>query len=219
MAAVSLGQLAKTTQARVAEKMRTAEKSYPVTVLDKKIIVFPRVFCPATDTILLIQSARIEETDRVLEPFSGSGAVSVFLANRASSVVATDINPEAVKNINENIRLHGLETKMRVVQADIFPDEKTRFDVIVANPPYTDNEAHDDVEKAFWDKNHQTVRAFFREAKKHLAPDGKIYCSWSNFADFDFFEKMVKANRYSIQPISETSKEWKTYRVYEIKPR
>jgi methylase of polypeptide subunit release factors len=198
--------------------MKSVEKPYTVNVLNKRIVVFPYVFPPKTDTVLLIKSVKVKRGEAVLEPFAGTGLVSVFLAKNASKVISTDINPYAVRNIDKNIELHGLGKKMKAVRANIFPRKAHVFDLIVANPPYTDSKANGMAEKAFWDKGHRTLRLFFRRAKKHLTPKGRIYCSWPNFADFGFFEKLVRAEGYSLCQVGRVSKKWKEYRVYEIKP-
>ncbi len=213
-----LNDSAKEGQAKLGDAMRSAKGQYLVEVLGRSITVLPRVFPPKTDTILLIKSAKINENETVLEPFAGTGAISVFLAENASRIVATDINPDAVKNINRNLEKFGLSKKARAEVADIFPDTNSVFDVIVANPPYTDNAAGDIIERAFWDKDHETAKRFFDNAKKHLKRGGRIYCSWSNFAGFELFEDMVASRGYKSTLMSEESKDWKTYRVYEIVP-
>ena len=212
---MALEELAKTNQAKMSIKMKLTKEKYFVEVLGKKLIILPNVFYPHADTLLLINSAKVKSTDSVLEPFSGTGAISIFLAEKASSVVATDINPDAIKNINENIKLHHLENKMKAIQANIFPNKDT-YDIIVANPPYTNNVAKDLAEKAFWDEEHKTTKLFLQEAKKHLTKNGKIYCSWANFANFDYFEQLVKSNNYKIKQTNEITKDWAIYRVYKI---
>lgn len=204
-------------QTKKIEIMKSSKKQYYVNVLGKEIIVLPHVFYPEIDTELLIQSVRPNTNDRILEPFAGTGAIGIFMAQTAQEVIATDINQAAVKNIQENIQLYGLTEKMSATRADIFPSDKKKFDVIIANPPYSDTEAHDEVEKAFWDSGHQTVKRFFQEAKNYLNRNGKIYCSWSNFADFAFIEKLAQINNYNIKKVSEVSKNGKIFRVYEIK--
>lgn len=204
-------------QSKKANKMKVVNVPYEVEVFGKKIIVFPHVFYPAIDTELLIQSIQIKPNERVLEPFAGTGAISIFLFPNASTIVSTDINPFAVKNMQENIRLHGLEKKVKAIHTDIFPNGEEKFDVIVANPPYSAHEAKNVEEKSMWDKDHETVKRFLEEAKNYLKPNGRIYCSWANFADFEFFEDLAKANQYSIKSINEIKNDWQIFRVYEIK--
>lgn len=208
---------AKEGQVKRIANMKFAEKPYLVKVLDKDLIVLPNVFYPGKDTILLINTIKTKSTDTILEAFAGSGAIAVFLAQNATKVMATDINSQAVKNIKQNICKYNLDNKIEALQTDIFPIEG-KFDVIVANPPYTDNDAKDAVEKSCWDKNHETVIKFFKSAKNYLSPNGKIYCSWANFADFDFFEELLKENNYSFKQINSLKDEWIEYRVYEIIP-
>ena len=197
--------------------MEKCNEPYNVDVLGKSIVVLPGVFYPASDTELLINSAKVKSDDKVLETFAGTGAISIFFAQFAKEVIAVDINPQAIKNIQENIKLHKLSKKMKAFQADIFPNER-KFDVILINPPYADKEAKNLIEKAFFDKDHNIIKRFFKEAKNYLNHEGRIYSTWSNFADFEFIENLVKENKYSIVQIAETTKDMKVYRVYEIKP-
>ncbi|MDZ4256216.1 MAG: methyltransferase, partial [archaeon] len=129
---VELDLKAKDGQRRKATKMNAATAPYFVDFLGKRIMVYPHVFYPEIDTELLAKSARVNPSDRVFEPFAGTGAIAIFLSNQSAAVVATDVNPDAVKNISENIRLHGLEKKARIELANIFPSSNEKFDVIVA---------------------------------------------------------------------------------------
>lgn len=205
-------------QRKKLDAMRTCSSPYEVEVFGKLIRVLPKVFYPATDTKLLIKTVKIKPHERVLEAFAGTGVIALFLAQYAKEVIATDINPDAVKNIQENIQLHGLNKKMHAVLADIFPDTKEMFDVIVLNPPYTDRKAKDLVEQALWDKDHISVKRFFREAKNYLTSNGRIYSTWSNFADFAFIENLGRTNSYSVALVAETTKDMKLYRVYKFTP-
>lgn len=212
----TLEEIAKAKQKLKAEKLRSLQNSYSINVLGKEIIVLPNVFYPSIDTILLIESIPVKKTDYVLEPFAGTGVISVLLADKVSKIIATDINPDAVENIKKNISLYNLQNKVTAILTDIFPNTETKFDVIIANPPYTDNKANNFAEKSMWDEGHKTIKMFLDKAKSYLKDTGKIYSSWSNFADFDFFEKIVIEHGFKINKISEISKEWQVYHVYEI---
>ena len=205
-------------QVQRIEKMKTCKEKYNVTVFDKEIIVYPNVFYPATDTKLLISSVQPTSTERCLEAFAGTGCIALFLAFTAQEVIATDINPDAIKNIEENSRLYHLTHKLKAIQTDIFPEKQEEFDLIVINPPYSDHEAKDVVEKALWDKDHKSLHKFFKEARNYLAKNGRIYSTWANFADFDLFITLVKKYNYFLKQINETVNDTKIYRVYEITP-
>lgn len=203
-------------QTKKLEKMKNCKEPYEVSVLGKNIIVLPEVFYPASDTELLIKTVKPRPGITALEPFSGTGVISIFLAQYAKKVIATDINHAAIENIKANIKKYNLEEKIKVEEIDIFPKGNQKFDLIIINPPYTDNAAKDNIEKATWDKEHTTVKRFFKEAKNYLNPNGKIYTSWANFADFDFIENQFKINNYKFKAIAELKKDIKLYRIYQL---
>ena len=50
--------------------------------------------------------------------FAGIGYWSVFTAKRAKKVYAIDINPKAIKYLEKNIWLNGVENKVEVLRGD-----------------------------------------------------------------------------------------------------
>jgi len=66
--------------------------------------------------------------DRAIEIGCGRCLISQQVASRVKCLVATDVNPLAVRLARES----GLET----VRADLFQGIKGRFDLIIFNPPY-----------------------------------------------------------------------------------
>lgn len=88
------------------------------------------VYEPAEDTHLLLRVAldEVGPEDRVLEMGCGRGVISKRLAPLARSLLATDINPSAVRLL----RRAGIDT----VQADLFCGIRSKFDLVLFNPPY-----------------------------------------------------------------------------------
>jgi 16S rRNA (guanine966-N2)-methyltransferase len=79
----------------------------------------------------------------VLDAFAGSGACSIEAVSRgAKSVLAIDVDVEAVKTIAGNVHALGLEDKITVRRKNISGwsrnHQDTQFDVVLADPPYTD---------------------------------------------------------------------------------
>ncbi len=171
--------------------MAGRKKPYITKLFNKKLVVFPKVFHPASDTKLLIKTIKSKPGDVILEPCSGTGAISIFLGQNAKSIIATDINPNAIKNIKKNAELHKLNKKIKAIKADVFPPTKIKFDFIVINPPYTDRKAGNKMEKSMWDKGNHVMHTLFSNGKKYLKRGGKIYTSWANFANFDFIENLA----------------------------
>jgi len=79
----------------------------------------------------------------VLDAFSGSGACAIEAVSRgAASVLAIEIDVEAVKTIAENVKTLGLEDVITVRRKNISGwsrnNQDKKFDVVLADPPYTD---------------------------------------------------------------------------------
>ena len=79
----------------------------------------------------------------VLDAFAGSGGLSYEAISRgAKSVLAIDIDVEAVKAIAENVRLLELEDVITVRRKNISGwsrnNRDKRFNIVLVDPPYTD---------------------------------------------------------------------------------
>ncbi len=94
------------------------------------------------DSILLADFCRIKSWDRVLEPGTGTGIISLLLAKRypRSHIVAVEVQPATAKLCRRNIEENHLENRITLLEEDVSALKKTSklaaFDVIVANPPY-----------------------------------------------------------------------------------
>ncbi len=124
---------------------------------------------------------------RVLDLCTGGGSIAVAMAVRRPDwqVDALDLSPDALALAAENVALHGLQGRLRLLQSDLFSalgDEV--YDLIVSNPPYiTDAEyAAMPGEYAHEPKLGLTSGAdgcdaclrILRDAPKHLATHGLL---------------------------------------------
>lgn len=76
--------------------------------------------------------------DRVLDLCAGGGSIGIATALRwpGCEVDLVDISTEALELAEQNIRLHGLESRVRTLQSDLLQAVDGRYDLIVSNPPY-----------------------------------------------------------------------------------
>ena len=141
---------------------------------DLDIVECPEVYPPSEDTFLLLDALEASESDTVLEMGSGTGLITCHLAACASSVVAADLNPLAVRCTASNLERNRLAGEVR--ESDLFDNIPGRFDVIVFNPPYCPG-TDDDRLALSWaggpDGVDVTAR-FLSLAPRHLAPGGRI---------------------------------------------
>ncbi|MBQ1081110.1 MULTISPECIES: methyltransferase [unclassified Nocardiopsis] len=74
--------------------------------------------------------------ERALDLGTGCGVQALHLASRAREVVATDLNPRAVRLAGISLALSGI-TGARLAQGSLYePVRDERFDLIVSNPPF-----------------------------------------------------------------------------------
>lgn len=97
------------------------------------------VFRVGTDGVLLGALANINNASKVLEVGTGTGLISLMLAQRNSGAafLGIDINEEAVNLTHLNFQNSPFRARLKSNHQD-FKEFKTeeKFDLIVSNPPY-----------------------------------------------------------------------------------
>lgn len=97
------------------------------------------VFRVGTDGVLLGSLANIDDASKVLEIGTGTGLISLMLAQRNSSAefLGIDINEEAANLTNINFQNSPFQVRLKNIHQD-FKNFETdeKFDFIVSNPPY-----------------------------------------------------------------------------------
>ena len=76
---------------------------------------------------------------RILDIGTGTGLIALMMAQRfpESSVLGIDIDPEAVAQATENVRLSPFSERIKILQENLMKfDDTDGFDAIVSNPPY-----------------------------------------------------------------------------------
>ena len=75
----------------------------------------------------------------VLDLCTGSACIALAIAHHMpwTKVVAADISPETLEVAERNVRRHGLESRVTLIESDLFQSlAPCRYDLIVTNPPY-----------------------------------------------------------------------------------
>src|ERR1700720_557138 len=131
----------------LAKSQEFDKASYSVNKAGLDIDVFKNVFSPGyfDDSEYFankLQSVANElqsfEGLTVLEIGTGTGLIALKCAlGKAKKVVATDINPDAIRNARHNVARHGMESVIDLREGYIFrPVRDRKFDLIFWNMPF-----------------------------------------------------------------------------------
>ena len=103
------------------------------------------VLIPRFETEQLIEQVLKKKNNfnNVIDLCSGSGVIGITMALETNAKVdMVELSKDAIEIANENIKLHQLEDKVNIINADIFNYKiMDNYDLIISNPPYL---THDD---------------------------------------------------------------------------
>ena len=102
----------------------------------------------------------------VLDTYSGTGALAIEAISRgAASVLAIDVDTDAVKTISANVSALGLEDSITVLRKNISGwsrnNQQKQYDIVLADPPY-----------------HDIRPDVIERLGVHVKPDGLFVLSW-----------------------------------------
>ncbi|HZX29201.1 MAG TPA: class I SAM-dependent methyltransferase [Telluria sp.] len=112
----------------------------------------------------------------------GTGVLAAVLARRGiQRVTGTDQDERALGCARANIARLGLEDRVDVVAADLFPPG--RADLVVCNPPWLPGRPSASIEGAVYDPDSRMLNGFLGGLKDHLEPHGEGWLILSDFAE------------------------------------
>lgn len=142
--------------------------------------VSDEVYEPAEDSFLFAENLHVASGEVVLDLGTGSGILAVLAAQKASRVVAVDLNPYAVGCAKANAKLNGARG-VDFFQGDLFTAlrDGVRFDLVLFNAPYLPSEAG---EAESWigrswaggADGRLVVDRFISEVRAYLQPNGRV---------------------------------------------
>ncbi len=152
--------------------------------------VTPAVLIPRQDTETLVETvlsyAKKKPGCKLIDVCTGSGCIAVSLSfyGDFSEVAASDISKEALEIAKKN----AADNRQRIsfYQSDLLEQVPDKYDIIVSNPPYIEDEVIEGLEPEV--KDHEPTLAlsggedgliFYRRltqtAKDHLNPGGALF--------------------------------------------
>lgn len=113
---------------------------------------------------------------------TGTGVLAAVLARRGvRRVVATDQDDRALACARENVERLGLEDRVELLKADLFPPG--RAPLVVCNPPWVPGKPSSALEYAVYDPDSRMLRGFLSGLADHLAPGGEGWLILSDLAE------------------------------------
>ncbi len=132
------------------------------------------------------------EKPAILDLCTGGGCIAIACAHASpeATVHASDISNEALALARENVDLHGLQSRVQLLQGSLFDPLSERYDLIVSNPPYVDAQ---DIASMPDEFSHEPmlglaagrdgldlVRIMLRDAADYLKPNGLLVVEVGN---------------------------------------
>lgn len=155
----------------------------PFTVNDQVLI--PR--SPIAELIQQEFATLLPRTpEHILDLCTGSGCIGIAtaLTFEDSRVDLADISPQALEVARANVQRHGLESRVRVVESDLFAALQGPYDLILSNPPYVSQQEVDELPPEYRhepalgllseDDGLAIPLRILREAAELLAPEGVL---------------------------------------------
>lgn len=190
---------------RIVERvMRRINDRTPVSYLTNvayfcgmEFFVDERVLVPRSPIGELIEN-RFEpflqqEPTRIMDLCTGSGCIGIACAHMfpEAEVDIVDISIDALAVAEQNITDHGLEQQVIPLRSDLLRDiPKDKYDLIVTNPPYVDQEDMDSLPEEFRHEPElglaagsdglKLVRRILANAPDYLKDDGILICEVGN---------------------------------------
>jgi release factor glutamine methyltransferase len=154
--------------------------------------IWENVYEPAEDSFLLAENLNIEEGSQVLDVGAGCGLLGILAAERASCVVAVDLNPYAICCAKKNASLNSLGCKVAFIQADLLSslNDNASFDLILFNAPYlpcAESEANSWIGRSWAGgvNGRKVIDRFICQAPSHLKCGGRILLMQSTLANVE----------------------------------
>ncbi|GKW42523.1 50S ribosomal protein L3 N(5)-glutamine methyltransferase [Pectobacterium parvum] len=190
---------------RIVERViRRVNERIPVAYLTNKawfcgleFYVDERVLVPRSPIGELINNYFDEQLPKtpnhILDLCTGSGCIAIACAQAfpEAEVDAVDISSDALAVTEQNIQQHALEYRVTPIRSDLFRDlPAIRYDLIVTNPPYVDEEDMFDLPQEFrfepelglaaGNDGLDLVRRILACAPDYLSDDGVLICEVGN---------------------------------------
>lgn len=195
---------------------KSQERNFPVTVelfgkrFKVKEGVFPPEVYPETEFYTGEILKYIKPGMKFLDMGCGAGVTGVMVASAGARVLSVDVNPEAVRNAQENAVALGVSENMNVIESDVFDKipENSVFDIIYWNIPFHKTEETaklSSLQRAIFDPGNIGLRKFVSGLKKFTKPGSVVLIGTSEtLGDVDLVDELFSEVGLDLKEIART---------------
>jgi release factor glutamine methyltransferase len=160
---------------------------------------------------------------RVADVGTGSGILALAAARAgAASVLALDINPNAVMAAAENAHANGFGHTIVAVGSNLLSALRPRplFDVILSSPPSFAGEPRDLADRAWHaGPGYRDIAMLFFQARERLASNGCMYVLFSSDSDLELLGGLISHAGFVARLVAERSILIESLIIYELRLR
>lgn len=190
--------VAKILMRRIEERLPAPYLTHEAWYGGMPFYVDERVLIPRSPIIELIEAqfepwVQPDNVGAVLDLCTGSGCIAIACAAAFPEAVVdgADISADALDVARINVERYGMQEQVRLVQSDLFESLKgNRYDIIVSNPPYVDEQDMMSLQPEFCHEPELALAAgkdgldlvfkLLYEAMYHLEPNGILVVEVGN---------------------------------------
>lgn len=173
------------------------------------------IYEPREDSYLLESQVKKYAFGDCLDIGTGSGILAKAVAEKKNvkSVLAIDVNPEAV----QSAKVNNSHQKIRFKKQDFFEMKQRKFDTIIFNPPYLPEDSRiKDRAVDGGPKGYELIENFLSKAEGYLYDKGIILLLFSSFTKKERIDDILKKYLFSYKQVSHLKLDFETLYVYNI---